>query len=98
MPKNLHVETRDREGFLCGFLLSSKFEIQKPHFTIRAHNIDVASTANSTDPRKSSVMAQMIFTVSLLAIQSFVLYHHPMLCNNVPGGALKNLWMLRNGI
>jgi hypothetical protein len=98
MPKNLYVETRDREGLLCGFLLSSKFEIQKPHFAIRAHNIEVASTANSTNPRKPIVLAPMNFIVSLLSIQSFVLYHHPMFCTNVPSGALKNLWMLRNGI
>jgi NADH dehydrogenase [ubiquinone] 1 alpha subcomplex assembly factor 6 len=51
------VETRDREGFLCGLLLSSKFEIQKPYFAIRAFNIEVASIANSIDPRKPSVAA-----------------------------------------
>lgn len=51
------VETRDREGFLCGLLLSSQFEIQKPYFAIRAFNIEVASIVDSVDPRKPSVAA-----------------------------------------
>jgi hypothetical protein len=79
------------------FLLSSKFEIQQPHFAIRAHNIEVASTANSTYPHKPIGMAPMNFIVSLLSIQSFVLYHHPIFRTKVPSSALKNLWM-RNGI
>jgi hypothetical protein len=49
------VESRDRESFLCGLLLSSKSDVQKPYFAIRAFNVEVASIVNSIDPRKPSV-------------------------------------------
>lgn len=54
------VESRDREGFLCGLLLSSKSEIQQPYFAVRALNVELASIADSIDLRRQGSSSTLV--------------------------------------